>query len=196
MLPTIRSSKELNKTFAQDLPKYFVRQEMDAILEGVKNNRRDHLFLTMLWQTGARVSEMLMVKVRDINVTTQSIELCTLKRKKRPRRVLPVKPETIGMIATYVVENKLDLNEPLFAFSRARAFQIVRAVVLAAGFDEERAHPHTFRHSFAVNCLLQKQPTPVTVLKEWMGHSNISTTLVYTKIIGRDSREYFDRIEF
>lgn len=196
MLPTIRSSKELDVALAQDLPKYFVRAEIDRILATVSDRPRDLLLMTMLWQTGARLSEMLDVKVRDVDLNICSISIRTLKRKRKPRRVLPIKPEMTGPIAEHIVKNRLEREDILFDIKQRRAQQIIEKAVLKAGFERERAHPHTFRHSFAVNCLLQTQPVPLTVLKEWLGHSNISSTLIYTKILARDSRQYFDNIEF
>ena len=196
MLPVIRSSKALDTAMARDLPKYFVREEIDLILNEVKGNPKHYLFLTMLWRTGARVSEMLRVKVKDVNVRTGTIVLNTLKRKKKPKRVLPIMPDTVGLIATHVVKHKLDPEDRLFEFTRERAFAIVKKAALKAGLDRERAHPHTFRHSFAVNCLLQKKPVPITVLQEWMGHANIQNTLIYLKILAKDAREYFENMEF
>ena len=195
-LPVVRSSKELAVALSQDLPKYFVRGEMEIILAEAREKPKNFLFLTLLWQTGARVSELLMTRVRDINLTTRTIGIHTLKRKRKPKRVLPVKPETVGVIAAYIVTEKLESSDFLFKFSRQWAFKIVKKAVLQAGFEEDRAHPHAFRHSFAINCLLQEEPVPITVLKEWLGHANITNTLIYTKILARDARQYFDKIRF
>ena len=195
-LPVVRSSKELAVALSQDLPKYFVRGEMEIILAEAREKPKNFLFLTLLWQTGARVSELLMTRVRDINLATLTIGIHTLKRKRKPKRVLPVKPETVGIIAAYIVTEKLESADFLFKFSRQWAFKIVKKAVLQAGFEKDRAHPHTFRHSFAINCLLQEEPVPITVLKEWLGHANITNTLIYTKILARDARQYFDKIRF
>lgn len=195
-LPVVRSSKELAVALSQDLPKYFVRSEIEMILSETREKPKNFLFLTLLWQTGARVSELLLTRVRDINLTTQTIGIHTLKKKRKPKRVLPIKPETVGLIAAYIVTEKLDSVDFLFKFSRQRAFKIAQETIIKAGFEKDRAHPHTFRHSFAINCLLQEEPVPITVLKEWLGHANITNTLIYTKILAQDARQYFNKIRF
>ncbi len=53
---------------------------------------------------------------------------------------------------------------------------------MAAGLDKERGHPHVFRHRFAVHAVLAG--VPMLVVKEWFGHTNIKSTLVYLKVLG------------
>ncbi|MHA2203816.1 MAG: tyrosine-type recombinase/integrase, partial [Candidatus Hodarchaeales archaeon] len=60
--------------------------------------------------------------------------------------------------------------------------------------DDERGHPHTLRHSFAVNCILHG--VPITVLKEWLGHRDITKTLIYTQILAHDSRAFMEQVSF
>ena len=62
MLPTIRSKKELSITLSKELPRYFSKPEMDRLLESIRDNSKKHLLINMLWQTGARISELLKVK--------------------------------------------------------------------------------------------------------------------------------------
>ncbi|HHT9118384.1 MAG TPA: tyrosine-type recombinase/integrase, partial [Candidatus Hypogeohydataceae bacterium YC38] len=63
-----------------------------------------------------------------------------------------------------------------------------------AGIDRDRSHPHTFRHSFAVHCVLSGVPLPV--LKKWLGHSSISRTMIYCQVLARDTREFYERVAF
>ena len=55
-------------------------------------------------------------------------------------------------------------------------------------------HPHTFRHSFAVNCISHQ--VPITVLREWLGHRDITQTLIYTQILAQDSRAFMETVAF
>ena len=56
--------------------------------------------------------------------------------------------------------------------------------MLSAGFDKERAHPNTFRHSFAVHLL--KSGVPITVVQKLLGHSGIENTLIYMLIVQQE----------
>jgi len=71
------------------------------------------------------------------------------------------------------------------AVGYTRIYKLVRKAVLMAGFDEERAHPHTFRHSFAVHLL--KQGVPITVVQQLLGHSSIENTMIYTLIVQQEA---------
>ncbi|MCL5062664.1 MAG: tyrosine-type recombinase/integrase [Nitrospiraceae bacterium] len=73
-----------------------------------------------------------------------------------------------------------------------RAVQIIKKeVVPKARFDEERAHPHTFWHSFAV-----LSGMPILVIKNWLGHSNIQNTLIYMQVLGNDTRGFYEGLNF
>jgi integrase/recombinase XerD len=70
----------------------------------------------------------------------------------------------------------------------------VRKACKLAGLNDGRDHPHTFRHSFAINCIIQS--VPVTVLREWLGHRDITKTLIYTQILAQDSRVFMENVRF
>ncbi|MBI5748490.1 MAG: site-specific integrase [Nitrospinae bacterium] len=194
MLPAIRSKKELSITLSRELPKYFTKPEMDSVLESVRDNSKKHLLINMLWQTGVRISELLKVKVKDIDFYAKTIKVASLKRRKKLQRVIPIQAGLIGEIGVYTAINKLQNEGRLFNFSRHRAYHIIRKTVLKAGLDPERAHPHTFRHSFGVHAVLNG--VPIIVIKNWMGHSNINSTLIYMQVLGSDTRQFYENLKF
>lgn len=194
MLPTIRSKKELSITLSKELPRYFSKPEMDRLLESIRDNSKKHLLINMLWQTGARISELLKVKVKDIDFYAKSIKIASLKRRKKMQRVIPLQPGLIGEIGVFIAHNQLQNENRLFNFSRHRAYHIIREVVLKAGLDPERAHPHTFRHSFSVHAVLNG--VPIIIIKNWMGHSNINSTLIYMQVLGSDTRQFYENLKF
>ena len=99
-----------------------------------------------------------------------------------------------GKIAGYCMENGLKNHDRLFPISRVRAYEIIRMAGEKAGIDRDRCHPHVFRHGFAVNAVLSG--VPPLVLRRWMGHARIDTTLVYTEVLAQDTREYIERMRF
>jgi integrase len=188
----IASKKHLAITLAKELPLYFTKPEVDQILSTLwqKQKLRDYLLVLLLWQTGARISELLSVKVSDIDFFNATIRLPTLKRKIRTERVIPVKPQTLGLFALYINQFGLQRDDKIFKISRQQAFRIVKKAVLEVfPGDIKRAHPHVLRHSFAVYCL--SQGVPITVVRSWLGHRNITSTLVYTQAIAQDTRKFF-----
>jgi site-specific recombinase XerD len=194
MLPAVRSKKELTIALSQKLPRYFHKNEIDAILETVRNNDKYSLLINLLWQTGARISEILALKVKDIDFHNKTIRMNTLKRKNWPQRVLPLQGALLGQLGAYIALKQLQKEHYVLNITRQRAHQIIKEAVLKAGFDKERAHPHAFRHSFAVFSVLSG--VPILVIKNWLGHSNIQSTLVYMQVLGSDTRGFYEGLQF
>ena len=195
LYPALTNKKNLAVTFSKDVPKYLTADEVQRVLEGVRKHPRDHLLINMLWQTGARISELLQARVRDIDFYTRTIRLVTLKRHAvGTRRTLPIQDSLKGDIGAYIAMKGLKKNDILFPFTRQTAYLIVRDAVTAIGIETSRAHPHVFRHSFAVHCILSG--VPVVVLQQWLGHANIQNTLIYLQVLGRDTRHFFDGVRF
>ena len=180
---------------AKDIPVYLSVPEVNAMLETCKDNRRNHAFLNILWQTGARVSEALKVTRNDIDSYGLTIKILTEKqRNKRSKpvfRIIPISSELSNELASYILH--YNITNRLFNFSRQRAFQIIKQVAKQAGITKP-VHPHTLRHSFAVNCISQGVPLPV--VKDLLGHSSVLTTMVYLKIVQQDARQFLQQVKF
>lgn len=144
----------------RNLPKYWTRNEARQII-GATEKPRDRLIMEIMYQTGARVSELLMITSQDIDFHASVTKILTLKRKRLTIRVVPIKPQLLGEIARYIATRKPKDNEPLFKINRTRVFQIVREACRKASIFDDRSHPHTFRHTFVVQCVLANVPTLV-----------------------------------
>jgi len=210
-----------------EYPKYFTPPEIRKILEvaeskvkTAKNKRekintdKNFLLLKTLWQTGARVSELVGngnapgLRVKDIDMYGKTITLQTLKQKKRKTkpgpvgkkdtpfvvRRIPLQDGLRGDFAIFISAYFLKPEDKLFPISPRRAREIVEGICLEAGVDRARSHPHTFRHSFAVYCLLNRVPLPT--VQKWLGHSSILNTRIYVEMIAGDVREFYDRIDW
>ncbi len=188
-----RRTQSLPALLGRELPKYFTAEEVHHILAATENER-DKLMLNLMWQTGLRVSELLALTPSHIDFRGYTLKVPTLKRKGTPLRVVPLQPSLLGELARYIATQKTDDKGRLFPLTRFRVFQIVKGACQKAGINDDRAHPHTFRHSFAVHCVLHG--VPVLVLNEWLGHSNIENTLIYTKVLAADSRQFYDKLPF
>lgn len=103
----MRTKKELSIAFSQKLPKYFHKHEIDAILEAVKGKDSYTLLINLLWQTGARVSEILAIKVKDIDFHTKTLRITTLKQKNHPQRAIPLQGNLLGQLGAYMALKQL-----------------------------------------------------------------------------------------
>jgi integrase len=189
------SQRSLTRIFSRKLPKYFSGDEIKKIItEELKLKKyKAYILCLLLWHTGARVGEAVNIKVEDIDFSGKVIKIKTLKRKGHVR-VIPLQPQLLGELAIYINHYELKRDDRLFNVSTRTAYNWVTLACNAAGINDERAHPHTFRHSFAINCLIQG--TPITVLQDWLGHRDIAKTLIYTKILAHDTRKFMDDLKF
>lgn len=194
-----RSTASLAAVAAAQLPKYYTRDEVRALIEAC-GSARDRLIVETMWQTGLRVSELLALSPASIDFAGEVLRAPTLKRRGRSAggarhvRTIPLRPSLLGLLARHVAEHGITPAVPLFGVTRQRVHQVVAAAAARAGLPADRAHPHTLRHSFAVACVLAR--VPVLVLNEWLGHSTLEATLVYTKVMCAESRQYLEDVGF
>lgn len=194
-LPAIRNERSLSRTFSKALPKYFTSSEVKLILSNSlrEKNYKAFFLCLFLWNTGTRISEALSVKVSDIDLMGRALRVSTLKRDGH-ERIIPLQNGFVGEVALWINQNELKRGDLMFSFTRRTGLNLIHLSCAHAGINDKRSHPHTFRHSFAVNCILQG--TPITVLQEWLGHRDITKTLIYTKILALDSRVFMEGIRF
>lgn len=156
---------------------------------------RDKAMLELLYATGIRVSELIALKLSDINI---SMEYLTCRDAHR-ERIIP-----FGGIAREAIENYLDLGRPklikdescdlLFTncsggeMSRQGFWKIIKCCGKKAGITSEIT-PHTLRHSFAAH--LVSNGADLKSVQEMLGHSDISTTQIYAQVNQNRIREVY-----
>lgn len=156
---------------------------------------RDKAMLELLYATGIRVSELITLKLEDVNVPMEYITC----RDAHKERIIP-----FGNIAREAIENYLDFGRPalvtegkcdlLFtncsgsAMSRQGFWKIIKYYGKKAGITSEIT-PHTLRHSFAAH--LVSNGADLKSVQEMLGHSDISTTQIYTQVNQSKLREVY-----
>ena len=157
---------------------------------------RDRAILEVLYATGMRVSELIILKQRDL---LESEETVRVFGKGSKERVVPIGKSALRWIERYKngcrreLEKKGEGQDALFLNARGRPmtrmaiWKIVLAYTKKAGIAKE-VHPHTFRHSFATHLL--EGGADLRAVQEMLGHSDISTTQIYTHI----DREYLKEV--
>lgn len=211
----VEYSKIVEYTTEESISEYIKPDEAALIYNHLKNDR-DKLILSILWQTGARISEVLALRKIDINIDgimmlTEKKRNETKKRnikgdwvllkipkikKKIMRRVIPIKPNLYSKIMEYYSDNKNNLlpDSLLFSITRGRVNQIFNKASLDAGITYKKIHPHLFRHGFAINFL--KCGGLLPNLMKLLGHNHIQTTMIYLKFSGSDVRCDIDKMIF
>jgi len=144
------------------------------------------LFKTLLW-TGARIGEALAIRNVDIHLDIDVIDLITLKRRRPTMRSIPLHRDLKDAIMSYFIEFHTDMRsqEKIFPMSRQSVDLYLKRMQRDLGF---RIHAHKFRHTFGVKAIMNH--VPLSVLQEWLGHSSIFTTSIYTEITGMDTSQF------
>lgn len=177
------------KRYARRMIGYLQREEIDAILAATDNTWtgcRDHLLFLLLYNTGARISEILNLRVRD--VLGQEGRLVQLQGKGRKRRTLPLWPKTQRCVRRWIRQNKLPpdaplvpnrLGQPLTRSGAAKQLQelINRAKVGLPSLAKRRISLHQVRHATAMHML--EAGVSAEVIALWLGHESPVTTHGY-----------------
>ena len=179
------------KRYTKPMIGYLRREEIEAILEATDETwtgRRNYLLFLLLYNTGARISEILNLRVRDVlNADGRQVRI---EGKGRKRRSLPIWRRTQRCLRRWIKENHLPPEAPLFAnrfgqpLTRSGAAKqlnrlVERAKVKIPKLQKRRVSPHQLRHSLAMH-MLEAGVAP-EVIALWLGHESPNTTHGYVE---------------
>lgn len=173
------------------LPFVMSNEEVDELLEAPDiskdNGMRDRAMLELMYATGLRVSELLSLRFRNVNMQNG---LITVHGKGNKQRSVPVSSFALEFLRKYIdgprkrVKGSKDtdiifLNRDGKALSRTYFFMQVKRYAEEKGIDSS-VSPHTLRHCFATHLL--ENGASLRAVQEMLGHSNIATTQIYTEV--------------
>ena len=180
------------KRFERPMLGFLAREEVLAVLGqpgDTWTSRRDHLLLAMLYNTGARVSEIIGVRVVDVILDGGA---CVhLHGKGRKQRSIPLWHTTVVEIRSWLRlnpalrgEDALLPNRDQQAMSRSNVVQrlelaVARAAIQVPSILQKRVSPHTLRHTTAMHLL--QSGVPFNVIALWLGHESATTTHRYVE---------------
>ncbi|MEG6523327.1 tyrosine-type recombinase/integrase [Desulfotomaculum sp. 1211_IL3151] len=164
-------------------PHYFLKSEVDRILLAVKNDPKLYIFCKFLWRTGVRVSEALDVTPKDIDYMKGVVVVKTCKRRKdrNHNREIPLQQDLIDDLKKFIKSRAISINQPIFPFTGRTAFNYVKKACSQADYTDDRSHPSSFRHSYALHCLMNG--LAINDVNELLGNRDIKKTMIYLKII-------------
>lgn len=158
---------------------------------------RDKAMLEVMYATGIRVTELIDLDVDDVNMELGVIK-CSSDRKSR---IIPLYPAALKALGAYLREVRGSMvasqdEQALFVnisgvrMSRQGFWKILKHYQTMAHIDKEIT-PHTLRHSFAVHLL--ENGADLGSLQELMGHSDISSTQMYTHMINQKLKSVYEK---
>lgn len=186
------------------LPKVLSVQEVERLLDepnlGTMDGYRDKTMLELLYATGMRVSELVNVPVKNVDMKMQYVIVMGKGSKERMlplgRTALHYLEHYLSVVRPQLLHGKPDKAAELFVtgwggpMTRERFYEIIVAYGKSAGISK-RVTPHMLRHSFATHLL--NNGTDLRIVQELLGHADISTTQIYTHLDVERLREVYDK---
>lgn len=208
-LPAVLNSSYL--PVPRNIPKFLDDREIHGILttageSWIKSKgcrrfefHRDYAQIQTLFQTGMRIGESTLLNWSDLDTVHHTITVTSLKKRKPELRLIQVLPELSTVLLQFRFEGqehcfgncRCKINFP-FSIHPHRAMERIKKLMLSAGIANEKAHPHIWRHTYAVRAV-RAGMNPM-VLSRILGHSSIQTTMIYFHLVGVDVRPYLERI--
>lgn len=183
------------------LPQILSGREVELLLQQPQctdpKGFRDKAMLELLYATGIRVSELISLNVEDVNIPAGFIR-CSSGGKTR---MIPLYPAAVRALQTYITQIRTSMiadpaETALFVnlggerMSRQGFWKIIKHYQQTAGIEKDIT-PHTLRHSFAAHLL--ENGADLKSIQEMLGHSDISSTQIYTQIVKQNLKSVYNK---
>lgn len=173
------------------LPETLTLSEVEALLAAPDLNKpngvRDRALLELIYGSGLRVSEAVGLTLQDVHFDEGYVRC---RGKGRKERLVPLSGASTAYLRRYLdevrpqwqgngVRSEVFLSNRGKPLSRKTVWQLIRGYARRAGLAK-KVKPHMLRHSFATHLLAND--APLRVIQEMLGHADISTTQIYTRV--------------
>jgi integrase/recombinase XerD len=174
------------------LPNTLTEQQINDLLDAPDEKKnlgfRDKTMIEALYSCGMRVSELLNLKLSDINFNQGVIRILGKGSKER---IVPIGEELISLLKKYieqirpellknVTEDHLFLNSRGAGITRQGFWLRIKEYCMKANIDSSKISPHTLRHAFATHLL--NNGADLRVVQLLLGHASLNTTQIYTEV--------------
>lgn len=181
------------------LPEYLTVEEMETLLNTPDDSlagKRDKAMMELLYASGIRVSELIGIDITEVN---NNMGFIRVRGKGSKERIVPITDYVARLLDEYINDIRVQLlkddnTSRLFITNRGKGFtrqglwKTIKKYEMLSGIDR-RITPHTFRHSFATHLI--ENGADLRAVQEMLGHSDISTTQIYTQISASKIREMY-----
>ena len=190
---------------SKHLPTYLTVEEVDKLLDiEIKDafSARNKSILELLYATGLRISELINLEFKNIDLNDCIVRIMGKGSKER---IVPINDLAIKYLKIYVKDyrhklvkteqnNYVYLNNHGKKMTRQGVFKMIKKRTLETGIKKD-VSPHTLRHSIATHML--ENGADLRIIQEFLGHESIGTTQIYTHLtnqkLKKDYMEYFPR---
>ena len=184
----------------KSLPTVLSKTEVDMLLDIELNNKYDYrnkAMLELMYATGMRISELINIQIEDINLNNSYVKV---NGKGNKERMLPFDEVATFYLEKYMNDyrnllvkkrnNYLFLNNRGERISRQAFFKIIKTLAIKNNINKNFS-PHTLRHSFATHMV--ENGADLRSVQILLGHSDISTTQIYTNISTKFIKENYEK---
>ena len=171
------------------LPHVLTPNEIDKLIDFYNHDlfisSRNKTIIDFMYSTGCRVSELINVEESDIDIEEAFVRL---EGKGSKQRIVPLGSKVLINLESYLPlrnkdrkskNNKLFISKSYKNLDRTAVFRIIKSTGVKAGIHKE-LYPHILRHSAATHML--EGGCDLRTVQEFLGHSSVSTTQIYTKV--------------
>lgn len=184
----IKAKKETKKVM-----NYLTEDELKTILDSIdtstKKGRRNLSLISLLYDTAARASEIINLKIEDIYLEEKYI---ILTGKGNKQRIVSIMEQTKNLLVNYIKENHIKSGY-LFNIKGKNFSQytLTKIVNKYSKKINKQISPHTFRHTRAVHLL--DKGVNIIYIQELLGHTSVTTTMEYAKVIEKSKFEAIEK---
>ena len=186
----------------RNLPESLTTSEVDDLLsvhnEKTDKGLRDKAIFELMYSSGLRVTELCSIKVEDISFEGKYLRIFG---KGKRERIVPINESALDILRRYIhtsrvilvkgkSTNELFLNFRGDKFSRVGIWKIFKEAMRKSGI-EKNVHPHTLRHSFATHLI--QHGADLRSVQRMLGHSDITTTEIYTHVDASHLKKQIDK---
>lgn len=188
----------------QHLPTFLTEKEIKLVLDSFNEEDDEQFFqkllLELIYVTGIRVSELCDIQIKTVNLAHKQIRIIGKGNKER---IVLIDTETSESMLYYLRNirpkfNKKKQNVYFFInrlgnkINRQYVFQLIKEKSSEVGINKN-VSPHSLRHSFATHML--NEDVDLRSVQELLGHSDISTTQIYTHVESKHLKDAYDKLE-
>lgn len=175
------------------LPYYLDKHQLVLLQELTRDNARDRAIVETLYTTGVRISELLNIKLEDVK--WESRQIWIRKGKGNKERFVLFTHECAERLKTYLNQRE---RKSVYLFSNYWGKKLSRVFVEKQyrQFSEQlgfKVMPHTMRHTFAAH--LAEKNMPQSYIQELLGHVNINSTRIYTRLMEHARKKKYDQYQ-
>ncbi len=175
------------------LPIFLGKEEIDKLLDAARSNIRDFSIISFILFTGVRVSELVNLKINNVNIKESYIKV---KGKGEKERMIPLSDELSVLLKEYLKQRNTD-SDFLFISKFSDKFTPLSIQLIVKKYSkkanlQKKVSPHKLRHTFAT-LALEAGVSPITI-SELLGHSSLNTTMKYTHVTNKLAEDAVRRI--